>query len=91
MNRALHVQGSKERRHWHSMDHHPPTAPSGRLISRDKARLLSTAPPPCNHTTSGGDQIWNIFMTEIYRGKTSIAVKVAPHRGGVQYDHSQLR
>ncbi len=30
-------------------------------------------------------------MTEIYRGKTSIAVKVAPHRGGVQYDHSQLR
>jgi hypothetical protein len=34
------------------------------------------------------DQIWKTFMTEVYAGKTSVAAKVAPHRGIVQYDFS---
>ncbi|MDA9930711.1 hypothetical protein N9E91_05655 [Alphaproteobacteria bacterium] len=34
------------------------------------------------------DEIWKIFMTEVYAGESSGAVKVAPHRGIVQYDFS---
>ena len=34
------------------------------------------------------DQVWKAFVAEVYRRNTSITLKIAPHRGIVQYDYS---
>ena len=34
------------------------------------------------------DQIWRQFMVEVYANKTTLAAKIAPSRGIVQYDYS---